>query len=90
MLTRQGSEVQAPVRRPLNAATVAWLTYALVEGARWAPFALASIGLIALLPALFVAANLRKVEPQAKTPVIPAIVAIGLIVLGAGIGYLAV
>src|SRR4051812_37745078 len=37
------------------AATVAWLAYALFEGARWAPWALATIGPLSLLPALAVA-----------------------------------
>jgi len=45
--------------------------------------------LITLLPALMVALSLRKIEPQANTPVIPSIVAIGLILLGAGLGSLA-
>jgi hypothetical protein len=71
------------------AATLAWLAYALFEGARWAPWALATIGPIALLPALAVALNLRKGEPRANTPVVPCIAAIGLILLGAGLGLLA-
>jgi hypothetical protein len=71
------------------AATVAWLAYALFEGARWAPWALATISLIALLPALAVALGLRKIEPRANTPVVPSIAAIGLILLGAGLGLLA-
>ena len=71
------------------AATVAWLAYALLAGARWAPWALATITLITLLPALSAALSLRKVEPQANTPVIPSIVAIGLVLLGAGLGWLA-
>ena len=71
------------------AATVAWLAYALFEGAGWAPWALASIALLALLPALAVALDLRKVEPQANTPVVPSIVAIGLILCGAGLGLFA-
>jgi hypothetical protein len=71
------------------AATLAWLAYALFEGARWAPWALATIGPIALLPALAVALNLRKVEPRANTPVVPCIAAIGFILLGAGLGLLA-
>jgi hypothetical protein len=71
------------------AATVAWLAYALLAGARWAPWALATVALITLLPALMVALSLRKIEPQANTPVVPSIVAIGLILLGAGLGSLA-
>jgi hypothetical protein len=71
------------------AATVAWLAYALLAGARWALWALATITLITLLPALTVALSLRKVEPQANTPVVPSIVAIGLVLLGAGLGWLA-
>ena len=71
------------------AATVAWLAYALLVGARWAPWALATITLVTLLPALMVALSLHKVEPQANTPVAPSIVAIGLILLGTGVGWLA-
>jgi hypothetical protein len=52
-------------------------------------WALATITLITLLPALSVALSLRKVEPQANTPVVPSIVAIGLVLLGAGLGWLA-
>jgi len=71
------------------AATVAWLAYALLAGARWAPWALATIALTTLLPALGVALSLRKIEPRANTPVVPSILAIGLILLGAGLGSLA-
>jgi hypothetical protein len=71
------------------AATVAWLAYALFTGARWAPWALATVSLIQLLPALAVAVSLRNVEPKANTPVAPGIAAIGLVLLGAGLGWLA-
>jgi hypothetical protein len=33
--------------------------------------------------------GLRKIEPQANTPVVPSIVGIGLILLGAALGLLA-
>jgi hypothetical protein len=70
-------------------ASVAWFSYALFLGARWAPWALASVALIALLVPLWVALQLRKTEPRADTPVVPSAVGIGLILLGAAAGLFA-
>jgi len=70
-------------------ASIAWFSYALSQGARWAPWALASVGLIAMLAPLFVALQLRKTEPRAATPVVPSAVGIGLILLGAVAGLFA-
>lgn len=70
-------------------ASVAWFSYALYLGARWAPWALASVALLALLAPLGVALQLRRVEPSADTPVIPSAAGIGLILLGAAAGLMA-
>jgi hypothetical protein len=71
------------------AVTLSWLTYALVQGARWAPWAIFSIAAVALLPSLYVAIKLRSVEPNANTPVRPVALAILLVAVGAALALLA-
>jgi hypothetical protein len=63
-------------------ATIIWLCYALTQGARWAPWGIMSISIVALVPMLAVAVQLRSVEPKAQTPIFPSIVAIGLVAIG--------
>jgi hypothetical protein len=70
-------------------ASVAWFSYALFLGARWAPWALASVALTGLLASLWVSLQLRKAEPRADTPIVPSAVGLGLILLGAAAGSLA-
>jgi hypothetical protein len=70
------------------ALTIAWLCYALHQGARWAPWAILTVAAIMLAPALYSTLALRRVEPKAKTPLVPTALAIALIVAGAVVALL--
>jgi hypothetical protein len=69
--------------------TLLWLSFALHEGARWAPWAILTISAAALGPMLYVATKLRTFRPDAQTPVRPTLVMIILIVFGVGLSILA-
>ncbi len=62
-----------------------WLCVAIHEGARWAPWAILTIAAVSLLPTLLVALRLRAYQPSAKTPVVPTLAALALIIIGAGL-----
>ncbi|RBP18183.1 hypothetical protein DFR50_101127 [Roseiarcus fermentans] len=61
---------------------IGWLTLALAQGAAWAPWAILTTAAAGLGPALYVSLKLRSVRPEAKTPVVPTVAAIVLIVVG--------
>jgi hypothetical protein len=65
------------------ALAIAWLSFALLEGVRWAPWAILTIAAVMLAPALYSTLALRRVEPKAKTPVAPTVLAMALIAAGA-------
>jgi hypothetical protein len=69
--------------------TLLWLSFALHEGARWAPWAILTISAAALGPMLYVAIRLRAFRPDAQTPVRPTLAMIILIVVGFGLSILA-
>jgi hypothetical protein len=71
------------------ALAVAWLSFALLEGVRWAPWATLTIAVVMLAPALYSTLALRKVEATAHTPVAPTVAAIALIAAGAILALLA-
>lgn len=60
-----------------------WLLLPLKEGAPWAALAALTISITALLPVVYVTVWLRSVQPDARTPVVPAIVVLALSVIGA-------
>ena len=66
-----------------------WLSFALREGARWAPWAILTISAAALGPMLYVAIGPRAFRPDAQTPVRPTLAMIILIVVGFGLSILA-
>jgi hypothetical protein len=69
--------------------TLLWLSFALYEGARWAPWAILTISAAALGPMLYVAMRFRAFRPEAQTPVRPTLAMIVLIVVGFGLSILA-
>ena len=69
--------------------TLLWLSLALHEGARWAPWAILTISAAALGPMLYAAIGLRAFRPDAQTPVRPTLAMIVLIVVGVGLSILA-
>jgi len=71
------------------ALTIAWLSFALFEGVRWAPWAILTIAAVMLAPALYSTLALRKIEATAKTPVAPTVLAMALIAAGAIVALLA-
>lgn len=50
----------------------------------WAPWAVLTVTLTSVVPTLYVTIALRRVEPSARTPVVPASVVLVLAVVGAG------
>src|SRR3954465_6439790 len=68
--------------------TLLWLSFALYEGARWAPWAILTTSATALGPMLHVALKLRAFRPDAQTPVRPTLSMIILVVLGFGLSVL--
>ena len=69
--------------------TLLWLSFALHEGARWAPWAILTISAAALGPMLYVAIRFRAFRPDAQTPVRPTLAMIILIVVGVSLSVLA-
>src|SRR5947208_1482403 len=60
-----------------------WLLLPLQRGEAWAAWAAITIFLAATAPILYVVLWLRRVSPGARTPVIPTVAAIVLVVIGA-------
>lgn len=69
--------------------TLLWLSFALYEGVRWAPWAILTISAAALGPMLYVAMRFQAFRPDAQTPVRPTLAMIILIVVGFGLSILA-
>ena len=62
-----------------------WLLLPLHRGESWAAWAALTISLAALAPILYTVVWLRRIEPSAKTPVIPTLVVLVLVVVGTAI-----
>jgi hypothetical protein len=60
-----------------------WLLIPLRQAQAWAPWAVLTVTAAVLLPVLYVTVWLRRVEPAAKTPILPAVVVLALAVVGA-------
>src|SRR3954451_9038982 len=61
-----------------------WLIVPLNRGETWAGWAILSSAPPMLLPILWVTIWLRRFEPKAKTPIVPSVVVVLLVVAGAG------
>ena len=64
-------------------AALLWLLLPLNEGARWAALAALTITVTSLVPVVYVTVWLRRLQPQARTPVVPAVVVLVLALVGA-------
>ena len=71
------------------ALAIAWLSFALLEGVLWAPWAILTIAAVMLAPALYSTLALRRVEATAHTPVAPTVVAIAPIAVATIVALLA-
>ena len=66
-----------------NGMAQAWLLVGLWQGAAWAAWAIVTIALATITPILFTVLWLRRVEPAAKTPLVPTALGLSLAVVGA-------
>ena len=64
-------------------AALLWLLLPLNEGARWAALAALTITVTSLVPVVYVTVWLRRLQPKARTPVVPAVLVLVLAVVGA-------
>jgi hypothetical protein len=65
-----------------------WLLLPLNRGESWAAWAVLTISASTLLPTLYVTLMLRRFEPKAKTPVVPTLVVLVLVLAGVGTSFL--
>lgn len=65
-----------------------WLLLPLQRGEEWAAWAALTISAAMLSPMLFTAAWLRRIEPSAKTPIVPTFIILALVVTGAVVSLL--
>lgn len=65
-----------------------WLLLPLSRHEVWASWAALLITMTAVLPTLYVTISLRRFEPSARTPVLPALVVLALASIGAGASIL--
>lgn len=61
-----------------------WLLLPLHRGESWAAWAILTITASTILPTLYVTITLRRYEPKAKTPVVPTVVVLALVLAGVG------
>jgi cytochrome bd-type quinol oxidase subunit 2 len=69
---------------------VLWLLVPLNRGEDWARWALLTMTAACVVPTLYVTITLRRFAPQAETPVVPAALALALMVVGVGLSFLPV
>lgn len=59
-----------------------WLLVPLQRGEAWAAWAALTVSLVVVSPILYVVVSLRRIEPAAKTPLVPCLVVLALVVAG--------
>jgi hypothetical protein len=52
------------------------------RGESWAVWAALTVSLVVVVPILHVVVRLRRIEPAAKTPVVPCVVVLALVLAG--------
>ena len=62
--------------------------HAVVSGKSWASWAALTISAATLVPTLYVTIMLRRFEPKAKTPIVPTVVFVALVLAGVGASFL--
>jgi hypothetical protein len=58
-----------------------WLLLPLQRGELWAAWAALTISLAVVGPILYVVVSLRRIEPRAKTPIVPTLVVLALVMI---------
>ena len=58
-----------------------WLLLPLQRGEAWAAWAALTVSLVAIGPILYVVIWLRRFEPAARTPIVPTLVVLGLVIV---------
>jgi hypothetical protein len=66
-----------------------WLLLPLSRHETWAAWAVLTLTLTAVVPTLSVTISLRRFEPAARTPIVPAALVLGLALIGAGTAFVA-
>ena len=59
-----------------------WLLLPLHRGEVWAAWAALTISLAVVGPISYVVVSLRRIEPRAKTPIVPTLVVLVLVIVG--------
>jgi hypothetical protein len=59
-----------------------WLLLPIQRGEAWAAWAALSVTLAVVGPILYVVVSLRRIEPSAKTPIVPTLIVLTLVVVG--------
>jgi hypothetical protein len=62
-----------------------WLLLPLNRHESWASWAALTITITSVVPTLYVTIRLRRFEPSARTPIVPASIVLALAVVGAGV-----
>ena len=65
-----------------------WLMFPLNRGESWAAWAVLTIAASTLVPTLYVTIMLRRHEPKAKTPIVPTLIVLALILAGVATSFL--
>ena len=58
-----------------------WLLLPLQRGEAWAAWAVLTVSLVVIGPILYVVVSLRRIEPSAKTPIVPTLLVLALVVV---------
>jgi hypothetical protein len=58
-----------------------WLLLPLQRGEAWAAWAALTVSLAVVAPVLYVVVSLRRIEPRARTPIVPAVVVLTLVMV---------
>ena len=66
-----------------------WLLLPLGRHEHWAAWAALTLTLTSVAPTLYVTLMLRRFEPSARTPIVPASIVLALAVVGAGVALFA-
>lgn len=69
-------------------AALLWLLVPLDQQQRWAAWAVLTLTVTALVPVVYVTLWLRKVQPGARTPVVPALIVLVLALAGGALSLL--
>lgn len=59
-----------------------WLLFPIQRGEAWAAWAALTVSLAVCVPILYTVVWLRRIEPAAKTPLVPSLVVLALVVVG--------